>query len=601
MQVRFWGTRGSIPVPGSQTIQYGGNTSCIEVLSDAGTLLIIDCGTGLRTLGQHLINSHANIKHGYVLLSHTHWDHIQGIPFFLPFFTEGYQWEIYGPKGLSRSIKDTLAGQMQYSYFPVGMGHFDARINYYDLLEGVFYLNEIKVSVRYLNHTALTCGFRVEVDGCTLIYYCDHEPYAVEEAYGNKPLTGQDEEHAKFAQGADLIIHDAQYTVEEYPKRIGWGHSTGEYACKVAQYAGAKKLVLTHHDPYVSDTVLEENIARVRNKFSKEIPNTEIIAAKEGLVISLQKGNDSVAAIQEKHPTTALHSHEDYANRNQSVLVYALDPKVAELFIKGAQDNHLPVTAVGNIDAIKDHVKIKKMGLIVIEHNPPKQNAEDLVTMLRQELATELNSTPIVVVNVDKSVALKAHNGISESLSMPLSQAYVQTKILAWMLRVSCRWQPAQMPSNEKERLSAVYDLKILDTEKEERFDRITRLATALFHVPAAIVSIVDAERQWFKSIQGFDMTETHRDLSFCSHAVYENKTLIINDTAIDERFADNPLVTGEPHIRFYAGCPLILKDGHCIGTLCIIDLRPRVFDKKEIEVLEDLRDMVIEELYRKK
>lgn len=288
MQVKFWGTRGSIPVPGIDTVRYGGNTSCVEIRSAAGTTVIIDCGTGLRVFGQQLMQSQKPI-HAYVLLSHTHWDHIQGLPFFVPLFTPGYEWDVYGPKGLSYSIKEILAGQMQYSYFPVGMGYFNAAIQYHDLLEGVFYLGDIKVSVHYLNHTALDCGFRLEVDGCVVVYYCDHEPYVVAAASGDSDLTGEDLEHAEFAKGADLLIHDAQYTTEEYAQKIGWGHSTAEYACKVAQQAGVKRVALTHHEPMRTDKELDVHLQYIKERFSKSMPNVEIFAAMEGQVLDLTK------------------------------------------------------------------------------------------------------------------------------------------------------------------------------------------------------------------------------------------------------------------------------------------------------------------------
>lgn len=289
MQVKFWGTRGSIPVPGEHTARYGGNTSCVEVRSAAGTTVIIDCGTGLRALGEQWMAAKKQPQHAYVLLGHTHWDHIQGLPFFLPFFTPGDEWDVYGPKGLSCSIKDILSGQMQYSYFPVGMGHFTAIIHYHDLLEGEFYLNDIKVQVKYLNHTALTCGFRLEADGCVVVYSCDQEPYVVEAAYGDTELTGLDMEHAEFARGADLLIHDAQYTEEEYRKKVGWGHSTAEYACKVAQVAKVKKLALTHHEPTRTDDALDVHLQYIQERFSKKMPDTEIFAAMEGQIIHLKK------------------------------------------------------------------------------------------------------------------------------------------------------------------------------------------------------------------------------------------------------------------------------------------------------------------------
>src|SRR5213592_4567678 len=135
--------------------RYGGNTSCIEVRSARGTLVVVDCGTGGHSLGQKLMSGGANGLRGHLLISHTHWDHIQGIPFFAPLFSEGSTWDIYGPRGLSHSLRATLAGQMEHTYFPISLDQFDARINYHDLVEGVFSINEVNVVARYLNHPAL--------------------------------------------------------------------------------------------------------------------------------------------------------------------------------------------------------------------------------------------------------------------------------------------------------------------------------------------------------------------------------------------------------------------------------------------------------------
>ena len=155
------------------------------------------------------------------------------------------------------------------------------------------------------------------------------------------------------------------------------------------------------------------------------------------------------------------------------------------------------------------------------------------------------------------------------------------------------------MPSDEQRRLTALRSLKILDTEPEERFDRVTRLATALFDVPVAMISLVDENRQWFKSCVGTNVTETPRDYAFCSHVVYKREPMIIADTFQDDRFADNPMVVNEPRIRFYAGYPLILQDGSCIGTLCLLDIRPRVMEGPDLERLHDLADLALQEVGR--
>ena len=234
MRVQFWGTRGSIATPVPSMARYGGNTSCIEVRSARETLVIVDCGTGGHSLGQKLMSGGAKGLRGHILISHTHWDHIQGIPFFCPLFAPGNEWDIYGPKGLGQSLREALAGQMQYTYFPVTLDQCGARIRYHDLVEGTFDIDDIKVSTHYLNHPALTLGYRLEADGVVVVYACDHEPHSRMLATGHGEITGQDLRHAEFVNRADLLIHDAQFTAEEYPAKIGWGHSTVEYVVKLS-------------------------------------------------------------------------------------------------------------------------------------------------------------------------------------------------------------------------------------------------------------------------------------------------------------------------------------------------------------------------------
>ena len=156
------------------------------------------------------------------------------------------------------------------------------------------------------------------------------------------------------------------------------------------------------------------------------------------------------------------------------------------------------------------------------------------------------------------------------------------------MLRTACRWERALATQDEERRLAALNDLGILDTPAEERFDRITRLAASIFKAPMALVSLVDRERQWFKSARGLDLFETPRETSFCAHAINSREVLVIPDTFQDLRFADNPLVTHEPRIRFYAGCPIFVG-AHCVGTLCVLDNRPRQIDAEAVSLLCDL------------
>jgi phosphoribosyl 1,2-cyclic phosphodiesterase len=219
MHVRFFGTRGSIATPGPRTLRYGGNTSCVEVRSNAGTLVIVDMGTGAAVLGRELMRDPP--PHGHVLISHTHWDHIQGIPFFAPFKVEGSVWDIYAPRGFGETLRETLAGQMQYAYFPVALAQLGATIRFHELVEGRLRIGDVEVTTCYLNRPALTLGHRLAADGVEIAYACDHEPHARVLATGDGEIVGEDRRHAEFLAGADLVLHDAQYLAREYPQKVG--------------------------------------------------------------------------------------------------------------------------------------------------------------------------------------------------------------------------------------------------------------------------------------------------------------------------------------------------------------------------------------------
>ena len=163
MRVRFWGTRGSIPKSGPDVLRHGGNTACVEVRTDAGTLIVIDCGTGAHDLGRELVASDGAGRRGHLLISHTHWDHIQGLPFFAPLFSPGSRWDVYGPRGVRQSLQETLAGQMRSAYFPVALERLGADIRFHELVEGTLRIGDVRVATRYLNHPALTLGYRLEV------------------------------------------------------------------------------------------------------------------------------------------------------------------------------------------------------------------------------------------------------------------------------------------------------------------------------------------------------------------------------------------------------------------------------------------------------
>jgi len=227
---------------------------------------------------------------------------------------------------------------------------------------------------------------------------------------------------------------------------------------------------------------------------------------------------------------------------------------------------------------------------------------DDALEICRKVKEAGTRGTPqahiVVVTDRDQSASALAEFA-SVRMTRNFSPEYARTRIRAWILRTTCRWARAQLPEHEEARLAALDKLDILDREPEERFDRIARIASEAFDVPIALVSLVDRDRQWFKSCIGLNARETPRDMAFCAHAILEDKVLLIPDALLDSRFADNPLVTGEPRVRFYAGCPLKLPDGNVMGTLCLIDTRPRQLDDRKIKLLRDLGKLAEIELSR--
>jgi len=273
MRVKFWGVRGSIPCPGPHTCKYGGNTACIEIrFDDLPRQIIIDAGSGLRELGNFMMGH--DLPKGpittSIYLSHTHWDHIMGFPFFTPIYIPSTRIEVFGPVSHERDTLETIVGgQMTYRYFPVRQAELAASISYANLKEGRFDLGDgIVLTTKYLNHPILCLGYRFEYQGKVLCTAYDTEPYqnlfctdpnepeydelmAIE---GETVAREQNEALEHFVTGADLLVHDAQYTAGEYaPSKVGWGHTPMETAIAVARRRQVKRLALFHHEPMRTD------------------------------------------------------------------------------------------------------------------------------------------------------------------------------------------------------------------------------------------------------------------------------------------------------------------------------------------------------------
>lgn len=274
--VQFWGVRGSIPSPGPSTVRYGGNTSCIEVRI-ADKHLIFDGGTGLRILGKSLHGQ--NLQQAYMFFTHYHWDHIQGVPFFLSAFESDTCLHIHGqvpPEVKQMSMKEHFLEHVLHLNSPVPVPEINAQMKFYDLVCGdPFELDDITIQTCPLNHPNGAMGYRINWQGHSIVYCTDTEHFP----------DRLDENIVTMAQGADLLIYDAMYTDEEYhnPKapKVGWGHSTWQEGVKVAQAAQVKKLVIFHHEPNHSDDVLDDIALQVQDVFPGAV------MAREGLVISV--------------------------------------------------------------------------------------------------------------------------------------------------------------------------------------------------------------------------------------------------------------------------------------------------------------------------
>jgi phosphoribosyl 1,2-cyclic phosphodiesterase len=583
MRVRFYGTRGSIATPGPATVKYGGNTSCVSIRSKAGTLILIDVGTGASVAGRELMaGAGGKPIRGHILISHTHWDHIQGLPFFAPLFVPGNEWDIYAPRGLRQTLRETLEGQMQHLYFPVDLDQLGATIRYHELVEGALQVGDVSVRAQYLNHPALTLGYRLEADGATVVYACDHEPHARALAEAPGEITGQDLRHAHFLARADLAIHDAQYVASEYGGKVGWGHSTIEYAVGIAAFAKVKRLALTHHDPIRTDAALDAILETVHAQAGHE--GMEVFAAVEGQAFELEGDGSAIPEL----PAAAAELPIGNALIGTNVLVATTRSTGLEALTEALDKDEMRWTAASYADAAAVAAATQP-SLLVIDDADDKA-AIDLARAVRTQGA----DLPIVLVCATDAAA---PDGLfDDRLVAPFSSSYARAKLRAALLRKVARWQRAAKPHDEVQRIATLRSLDVLDTPPEERFDRITRLAAALFDVPVALISLVDENRQWFKSSCGLDASETPRDESFCAHAVVSREPLIIPDALLDPRFADNPVVSGPTRVRFYAGAPLILSDGSCIGTLCIIDTRPRELDAAAIARLRDLAALARQE-----
>jgi phosphoribosyl 1,2-cyclic phosphodiesterase len=271
LDITFYGVRGSCPCPSEENRRYGGNTACVGVTVDGHEPIVFDLGTGLRAFGQTQPTD--GTFRGTALMTHLHWDHVQGLPFFPPADRVGARFDVYGPRQVEGPLSQVFGDLMRPPYFPVRFTDLRGDIQFHDVETEDLAIGDAKVKVRPVPHCGPTVGYRVELDGVVVTYVSDHQ--------APRSLQGFDDAVLELAEGADLLIHDAQYTPEEFAHKAHWGHCTVDYAVSLAKAAGVRRLALFHHDPAHDDDTLDAIVAGAR-RFSDQVGGPPVLGASEG-------------------------------------------------------------------------------------------------------------------------------------------------------------------------------------------------------------------------------------------------------------------------------------------------------------------------------
>lgn len=283
MNVQFWGVRGTFPVPGENSIYYGGNTNCVTLSLAKKHFFIFDAGTGIKKLSDYLIKQKHFPISGKIFLSHPHYDHINGIPFFVPLYMHGNEFDFFGPPQGDIDLEQVISGQMDSIYFPITMKEFSAKISFRDLKEESFNINEVQIRTIYLNHPGRCLGFRVQYNDKVFCYITDHEFYLENAPFHN---SFDEDRLIQFMKDADIAVMDTTYKDSEYVMKIGWGHSCVSRVADVADKAKVKLLCIYHHDPDQNDKDIDFKLKEVNKILQSRNSITRCIAPREGEKIS---------------------------------------------------------------------------------------------------------------------------------------------------------------------------------------------------------------------------------------------------------------------------------------------------------------------------
>ena len=441
MRVRFWGTRGSLATPGPGTNHFGGNTSCVELATAAGDLLILDCGTGVQRLAGTLMAQGKRAIHSNILLGHTHWDHIQGFPFFSPAFVKGNSASIYGPEGSRGSLHDVLAGQMEYTYFPIALNQLPAAITYHDLTEGIHTIGGARVVTQFLNHPAMTVGYRVEADGVAVVYLVDHEPFSdelwragAEPGHIESILHDGDRRHAKFMADADLVIHDAQYTPEEYSSKKTWGHSPYDYVVNIAAAAGVQRVALTHHDPSHDDHFVADIERKARALALQRGTGLDVFCAYEGCELVLEPCS-TLKPFVAQAPLQA-----SVAQRHFRILAVDDQPDTLTMIVRALAEEHYIVSKATNGPEALRMIDERVPDLVVLDYKMTGMDGMAVMKALRAK--PETRALPVLMLTAmtdEPSTRAGFEAGVTDYVTKPFSIPQLTARVRACLARTQLR------------------------------------------------------------------------------------------------------------------------------------------------------------------